>query len=57
MAVDEALRMWRSNSSTRRFNAAISERRVVEEFFKAKVSRLISLRATREILCQGRCDT
>jgi len=42
-------RSWRSSSCTRRFNAAISERWVVEDFFRAEASLLISLRAMREI--------
>src|SRR6187401_1216456 len=48
-AVRTARRSWCSSSSTRRFRAAISERWVVDDFFSEKVSRRISLRATRAI--------
>src|SRR3954453_4925001 len=44
-----ARRNWRSSSWTRRFNAAISERYVAEDFLREEVSRRISLRATRAI--------
>src|SRR3954470_11507477 len=44
-----ARRRWRSSSWTRRFNAAISERYVVEDFLREEVSRRISFRATRAI--------
>src|SRR6478736_8173160 len=42
-------RSCRSSSSTRRFNAGISERWVVEDFLREEVSRRISLREIREI--------
>src|SRR5664279_1848193 len=42
-------RSWRSSSNTRRFRAAISERWVVEAFFREEVSRRISLREIRDI--------